>query len=208
MRIVSVLVMTVGMLLVGCGGEHDGAENGMGNSSAVVSGKPASDFFTQFLTKKYRYTDERGDQGVFFSSVAFETDAIASRNGNPVFADGVLYLSANGNYRFVYREYEKQNRVREYFAIKQLNGNYKVVGTKLQLTGLGEAAGGTSNEYQALFLSFTADIVSAGLNGQQSTGLRYASRRSPQEEANSDLPTSQFNYEDQMASGTIKEVRQ
>jgi hypothetical protein len=209
MRFVSVLVLVAGMLVIGCGGEKDSAESGIGNSSAVVSGKPASEFFSQFLAKKYRYIDvEEGDRGVYFSAVVFEIDAIASRNGNLVFADGVLYLNANGSYRFVYREYEKVNRVNQYFAIKTVNGNYKAVGTKLQLQGLGEVSGGTYNDYQALTVSFTADIVSAGLSGQSSIGLRYVSRRSPQEEANSDLPTSQSNFEDLKEHGTFNKLAQ
>lgn len=209
MRFVSVLFLAAGMLVVGCGGEKDVAENGMGNSNAVVNGKPASEFFTQFLAKKYRYIDvENGDEGVYFSAVVFDIDAIASRNGNPVFADGVLYLNANGSYRFVYREYEKLNRVKQYFAIKSLNGTYKVVGTRLQLQGLGEAMGGTYNDFQSLTLSFNTDIASAGLSGQNSIGLRFVSRRSPQEDANSDLPASQFNFEGMKQHGMFNELAQ
>lgn len=209
MRFVSVLIMAVGMLVVGCGSESGSSENGMGNSSGVVNGKPASEFFSQFLAKKYRYVDsERGDNGVYYSAVFFETDAIASRNGNPVFAEGALYLNANGSYRFVYREYEKARQVRQYFAIKTVNGNYKVVGTRLQLEGLGEVMGGTYNDYQALTLTFNADILSAGLNGASTIGLRYVSRRSPQEEANSDMPTSYFNFEDLKEDGTFNELTQ
>jgi hypothetical protein len=208
MRFVSVLVLAVGMLVVGCGGEK-GAENGMGNSNAVVNGRPASEFFTQFLAKKYRFVHlERGDQGTVFSGVSFEMDAIASQNGYPVLANGTLYLNANGTYRFVYREYEKRDRGVSYFALKSVHGNYKVVETRLQLEGLGEVSGGTYNGYQALYISFSADIVSPGLNGQRAIGIRSISRRSPQEEANSQLPGSELNFENQKELGTFTELPQ
>lgn len=135
-------------------------------------------------------------------------DAIASQNGYPVFANGILYLNANETYRFVYREYEKRERGISYFANKSVNGNYRVVGTRLQLDGLGEVSGGTYNGYQALYISFSADIVSAGLNGQRAIGLRSVSRRSPQEEAHSQMPGSELNFENQKEVGTFTELPQ
>jgi len=202
-------MLAVGMLVVGCGGEKDGAENGMGNSNAVVNGKPASEFFTQFLAKKYTYIDtQRGDQGEFYSEVTFEMDAIASRNGNPIIADGVLFLNTNGTYRFVYREYEKDRGVKIFLGKKSVTGKYQVAGTRLQLAGLGEVNGGTYNSYQALYLSFSTDILSAGLSGENAIGIRSISRRSAQEESNSDMPTNQFNFEDQKQRGTFNELSQ